>query len=154
MASILAKREVEKVQPSSEPGIFVKRSEITSRPPTAAFEGSRFWMVERSTDFSVGLGEISGSMPLHFHTDGEHRVTVVEGQMRLQLGHEERILNPGDYAVVPVGVPHKIGKGGTESTWFVTFDTPPMDLTNFHWLEAPPNRLEGCPLCPDPFLKT
>ena len=138
------------VEASIEEGAILSREEILSKPPTAAFEGSSYWLIEKTAQSSSGFGMISGCLPLHFHTDGEHRLTFLSGKLLLRVGSAERTVGPGDYARIPPGVPHKLTCLGGEPVWFATFDSPPMDPTNFHWLEEAPKRVEGCPFCPTP----
>lgn len=130
--------------------MLLSRNEITRNPPTAAFEGSRYWLIERNDEASSGLGEISGCLPLHFHTDGEHRLGILSGRLEIRVGPDARVVGPGDYVRIPKGVPHKLVCVSEESAWFVTFDFPPMDPSNFYWLEPAPKRVPGCPFCPTP----
>lgn len=44
--------------------------------------------------------------PLHIHENEDEFFFVIEGQMRITLNGEDRVLGPGQAALVPRGVPH------------------------------------------------
>jgi quercetin dioxygenase-like cupin family protein len=49
--------------------------------------------------------------PLHLHTRYEERFYVVSGSFTVWAGPEKVILNPGDYYVIPMNVPHALAAG-------------------------------------------
>ncbi len=144
-------RQGECVNAGYEPGYFRLRQQVTANPPLAAFDGARYWLLESHGDSSSGLGEITKVLPLHFHTDGEHRVSIIEGVARVQVGHATYDMRAGDYVRIPKGTIHKFSCVSQEPVWFVTFDSPPMDPDNFFWVEpAPgssPTNQHVCPMC-------
>src|SRR5947209_4532099 len=64
-------------------GVMVKRSELLRRPPAADLGVARFWVVEKKKGVQCLFAEVSGTLPLHFHPDGTHRMYVIEGRLRM-----------------------------------------------------------------------
>jgi quercetin dioxygenase-like cupin family protein len=52
------------------------------------------------------IGEPGAGIPRHTHPSQEVQFDVVEGSLRVILGHEERVLGPGEGIVIPAGVEH------------------------------------------------
>jgi mannose-6-phosphate isomerase-like protein (cupin superfamily) len=44
--------------------------------------------------------------PLHVHHDSDEGFYVLEGEVTVWAGDEQRVLNPGEFALGPKGVPH------------------------------------------------
>jgi len=62
---------------------------------------------ERMTLISYTIA--AGSPEVHEHQHPEEEAwTVVEGELALVIGGEERILRPGDAAIVGANVPHRV----------------------------------------------
>lgn len=62
-------------------------ADVMSQPPLVAIENSlRAWAVEKSEDFGVVLIEVLGQIPLHMHPDGNRRMFVVEGRVKMLGG--------------------------------------------------------------------
>ena len=121
-------------------GLMVKRSEITRTAPVADLGVARYWAVERGEDVSSLLVEVSGTIPMHLHPDGVHRMYVLEGQLRCTIGKETMVMEPGDYMMIPRSVRHRLERAGEGKTYFVTVDTPPIDPKNNIWLEPAPKK--------------
>jgi quercetin dioxygenase-like cupin family protein len=50
----------------------------------------------------------------HVHPNQEERFEVVSGRLRIRIDGEERLLSPGDVAVIPPGRPHVWWNAGDE----------------------------------------
>lgn len=64
-----------------------------------------------TTDGKYFMAEVSAPVgdepPLHSHAGEEEAFYVLEGQLKVWVGKEEPVvLNKGDYAIMPSGVPH------------------------------------------------
>lgn len=74
--------------------------------------GDRFRILESSRDTDDGSSRADyfaapgAKVPAHVHPDQEERFTVVSGTLGVRVGGRELILNPGQSAVGPPGVPH------------------------------------------------
>src|SRR5688500_4233064 len=55
----------------------------------------------------IGVGEPAPG--LHVHEREEESLYVIEGVLTLELGDERTELHPGDFAVLPRGIPHRFG---------------------------------------------
>ncbi len=122
-------------------GLMVKRSEIIGTDPVADLGVARYWAVEKGEDVWSLLVEVSGTIPLHFHPDGVHRMYILEGRLRCTLGEETMEMGPGDYMLIPRGVRHRFEKVGGGKAYFVTVDTPPINPANNVWLEPAPRKV-------------
>src|SRR5215510_6375900 len=65
------------------------------------------------TGFGVCDLEPGGSVPTHVHSF-EESVYVVDGTGRLDTSEGSFRLGPGDYALIPVGVPHRWRNDGAD----------------------------------------
>ena len=124
-------------------GLMVRKSEITVTAPVADLGVARYWAVEKGKDVWSLLVEVSGTVPLHFHPDGVHRMYILEGKLRCTVGKETMEMGPGDYMLIPRGVRHKFEKVGEGKAYFVTVDTPPINPANNVWLEPAPKKSTG-----------
>jgi quercetin dioxygenase-like cupin family protein len=90
--------------------------------PLAGAEGYQGWsVVDASTDAvhtGFGLGRLArdGRLPAHVHSY-EESLYVLDGEVVVQTPGEAVLLGPGDYALVPVGVPHSLRGDGAEARW-------------------------------------
>ena len=64
-------------------------------------------------------------IPVHSHPH-EQMGTVLEGEITLKIGKEERILKAGDGYIAPSGVPHG-AKTGTKGAKVLDFFSPPRE---------------------------
>jgi len=121
-------------------GLMISRSEITKTDPVADLGVARYWAVEKSKDVWSLLVEVNGTIPLHFHPDGVHRMYILEGELRCTVGKETMVMGAGDYMLIPRAVRHKFEKVGEGKAYFVTVDTPPINPANNVWLEPAPKK--------------
>lgn len=94
--------------------LFVKDSEIPRQPIRSA-EGAAFDKADVMLKLLM-VGDRSHMMkiyftkgsivPVHTHTDHSTVVVLLEGQLKLNIGDETFIANPGDVWQHPRGVPH------------------------------------------------
>jgi quercetin dioxygenase-like cupin family protein len=111
--------------------IRIKRSEVMRNPPSADLGAAKAWIVEKGEGVQSMLVQIDGTIPMHLHPDGVHRMYVIEGKITVTMNEESKDMEPGDYVMIPKGVPHKIsGKG-----LYGTVDMPPVDAKKIEWLE-------------------
>ena len=114
--------------------------DVMSQPPLVAVENSlRAWAVERSEDFGVVLIEVLGQIPLHMHPDGNRRMFVVEGRVKMLGGTHEMDMRPGDYMYLPRNHHHKVWLApDTGRALILLVDNPPTSTGNVTWLDATP----------------
>ncbi len=73
----------------------------------------------------------------HNASHTEHVISFVDqGQMRIEQGQEINIA-PGMLVLVPAGVPHSQFSGNNVGSWWVSFCTSCLDLSESHSLMAP-----------------
>jgi mannose-6-phosphate isomerase-like protein (cupin superfamily) len=83
---------------------------------TAAESDGRFDLVEGHKD--------PGTMsPLHLHRRYEERFWVASGELAVWVGEDHLVLGSGDYACVPVGVPHAF-RAGVDGCHVLTISSP------------------------------
>lgn len=140
LVSVLADQPPKHAKEVEEPGLMVQRSEVMKKEPVADLGVARYWAVEKGKDVWSLLVEVNGTIPLHFHPDGIHRMYILEGQLRCTVGKETMEMGPGDYMLIPKGVRHKFEKAGEGKAYFVTVDTPPINPANNVWLEPAPKK--------------
>ncbi len=121
-------------------GLMVKRSAIMKTRPVADLGVARYWIMEKKPDVMCLLAEVSGTVPMHFHPDGVHRMYMLEGKMRCTIGTATMLMEPGDYMMIPRGVRHKLERVGEGKAYFVTVDSPPIDPKNNVWIEPAPGK--------------
>ena len=71
-----------------------------------------------------------GGPPLHSHDDVAELFHVLEGEIAVTLGSEERILGPGQSCAVPIGVAHRYSVRGQGARFLATF-TPGGRIEHF-----------------------
>jgi mannose-6-phosphate isomerase-like protein (cupin superfamily) len=115
-------------------------ADLMAQPPLVEVENSfRGWAVERSEDFGVVLIEVLGTIPLHMHPDGNRRMFLVEGRMKMLGGDHEMEMKPGDFMYLPRNHHHKVWLApNTERALFMLVDNPPTSTSNVIWLESAP----------------
>ncbi|MBI4422505.1 MAG: cupin domain-containing protein [Elusimicrobia bacterium] len=67
------------------------------------------------------------SIPSHSH-DAEETLVVLRGKIRVKAGAEDRVLSPGDYVVLPKGVPHELQVKGLRSAELLAVTDGPFSL--------------------------
>jgi mannose-6-phosphate isomerase-like protein (cupin superfamily) len=115
-------------------------ADVMSQLPLAAVENSlRAWAVERSADFGVVLIEVLGTIPLHLHPDGNRRMFLLEGRVRMRGGDHEMDMLPGDYMYLGRSHHHKVWLApGTKRALLMLVDNPPTSAKNIVWLDPAP----------------
>lgn len=86
---------------------FYSSAERSSKQIVPGVSIQTFW--GDRIHLSVVTIEPGGAVPRHSHHH-EQAGTVLEGEMTLGIGGEERIVRPGDYYVIPSGVEHWVVK--------------------------------------------
>jgi mannose-6-phosphate isomerase-like protein (cupin superfamily) len=111
-----------------------------SQPPLVEIENSlRAWALEKSEDFGVVLIEVVGTIPLHMHPDGNRRMFLVEGRMKMLGGDQEMEMKPGDFMYLPRNHHHKVWLAPkTKRALFILVDNPPTSTSNVIWLDPAP----------------
>src|SRR4030095_10790833 len=59
-----------------------------------------------------------GALPPHFPPSGEQCLLVLEGKMKMGLGDEERIVEPGDLVHIPRNIRHGVCAIGGPAAFF------------------------------------
>ncbi|MCW3492618.1 quercetin 2,3-dioxygenase [Microbacterium sp. SSM24] len=75
--------------------------------------------------------------PLHMHTREEEAFLLLEGQVTLWVGDEVKVLNPGDFGLMPRMVPHCYGvTSDVDARWLIL--TSPAGFEGFvHAVSVP-----------------
>ncbi len=98
------------------------QAEPAEHPPahlthTAAGEGPAYWFFDSlavlrtpAADSSPAIIEMTvspdGGAPLHVHPDLDDSFYLLDGQLAMRCGEHTFVARPGDYVVLPKGVPH------------------------------------------------
>jgi quercetin dioxygenase-like cupin family protein len=83
--------------------------------------------------FTIAPG---GRIPCHRHDTIEHEQVMLEGEMVLGLGQNERTVRAGDSIFIPEGVAHWYENRGTAPVRFLCI-VPNTDDYRTEWLEPP-----------------
>jgi quercetin dioxygenase-like cupin family protein len=76
--------------------------------------------------------EPGGGLPAHFHPRQEERWSVLEGQVRFQLGDEKKVIGPDDgVMVVMPGVKHGLWSVSSSEARLHTLVVPALGLRAF-----------------------
>ena len=138
LAGVAAAQTLSSGQPVAE-GTMVRREELMGRQPNVETTAARTWVVEKTPEVGALLIEVVGTLPLHYHPDGAHRLYLIEGELKVRVGTRELTMRPGDYLSIPRNVRHKIQLAtGQTRALLGTVDTPPVDPQKTVWLEAAP----------------
>lgn len=95
--------------------------------------GTRYTFESRDDSLIVNTRlEPGGGLGTHLHPRQEERWSVVEGQVRFQLGREKRVIGPDDgEIVVAPGVAHGLWSVSDREARLRTVVTPPLRLQEF-----------------------
>ena len=112
-------------------------ADVMSKPPFVEAKNIfRGWVVEKSADFGVVLIEVLGTIPMHMHPDGNRRMFLIEGEMKMLGGDHEMSMKPGDYMYLPRNHRHKVWLGPkSKRALFLLVDNPPTSTSNVVWIE-------------------
>lgn len=97
--------------------------------PLAGAPGYDSWSVvdaagpARHTGFGLGRFAPGGSLPAHVHSY-EESLYVLEGEVVVQTPGEAVLMSPGDYGLIPIGVPHSLRNGGPGEARFARMAAP------------------------------
>ena len=128
--------------PAKKSGLLILQSETFQRKPDAEVGAMQAWDIEKG-DVGAKYVRLQGTLPLHTHPDGDHRIYMLFGRMKLWLGDEEKELAAGDYAMIPKDIPHRAMSLGDAPAIFATVDIPSIDPKKIVWLEkSPPPGVE------------
>ena len=115
-------------------------ADVMLQPPLVAIDKVlRAWALEKSEDFGVVLVEILGTVPLHMHPDGNRRMFVAEGRVKMLGGTHEMDMLPGDYMYLPRDHHHKVWLApGSPRALLILVDNPPTSASNVIWVDPAP----------------
>jgi mannose-6-phosphate isomerase-like protein (cupin superfamily) len=118
-------------------------ADVMSKPPFVESKNAlRGWVVEKSADFGVVLIEVLGTIPLHMHPDGNRRMFLIEGEMKMRGGDHEMSMKPGDYMYLPRRHHHKVWLApNSKRALFLLVDNPPTSTKNTVWIEPAPELI-------------
>jgi mannose-6-phosphate isomerase-like protein (cupin superfamily) len=119
-------------------------AEVMSKPAFVEAKNSfRGWVVEKSADFGVVLIEVLGTIPLHMHPDGNRRMFLIEGEMKMLGGDHEMSMKPGDYMYLPRNHRHKVWLApNSKHALFLLVDNPPTSTSNVIWIDPVPELIK------------
>jgi mannose-6-phosphate isomerase-like protein (cupin superfamily) len=120
-------------------------ADVMSKPPFVEAKNSfRAWVVEKSADFGVVLIEVLGTIPLHMHPDGNRRMFLIEGEMKMLGGEHEMSMKPGDYMYLPRRHHHKVWLAPkSKRALFLLVDNPPTSVSNVVWIDPAPDLIKN-----------
>jgi quercetin dioxygenase-like cupin family protein len=75
------------------------------------------------TGFGLGRFSTGGALPSHVHSY-EESLYVLEGQLVVQTPGEAVLLGPGDYGLIPLGVPHALRHHAGPDAVFARMSAP------------------------------
>jgi quercetin dioxygenase-like cupin family protein len=76
--------------------------------------------------------EPGGALPAHLHPRQEERWSVVDGEVRFQLGNEKRVISPSDgEIVVRPNTKHAVSSVGDRDVHLRCHVVPALDLQDF-----------------------
>jgi quercetin dioxygenase-like cupin family protein len=93
---------------------------------TLWFLGTTVRVLASTEDGADGLSLLESvapegdSPPLHVHRTEDELFHVLEGELRLRVGEDDRRLRAGDVAVAPRGMPHTYRVESPRARWLVT----------------------------------
>jgi quercetin dioxygenase-like cupin family protein len=97
--------------------------------PLAEASGFATWSVVDGTTpavhtgFALGRLEPRGALPAHVHSY-EESLFVLDGEVVVQTPGEAARLRPGDYGLIPVGVPHSLRNEGSGTVEWARMSAP------------------------------
>lgn len=115
------------------------------------------WKEEgRSTAGRLAVAELvlepGFSPPAHLHRRHDEGFYVLEGQVVLCHGERELLAGPGDWLMVPVGVPHTFSNPGQQPARVLCTFSPDLYVEYFDRLQAA-SRAHGGPPPADVFAE-
>lgn len=114
-------------------GHIVRRRDTISYAPPAAFSGRSHGygtdaiVDERAGGVQMGFRmarlDPGGTVDTHLHSF-EESIYVVDGWVLLDTPEGTTGLGPGDYALLPVGMPHALRNQATDPAWWAEMQAP------------------------------
>jgi mannose-6-phosphate isomerase-like protein (cupin superfamily) len=74
----------------------------------------------------------SGNVPKHFHADANEIQIIVEGSGSFWLGENELQVKPGDFIIIPKGVPHAGSQAAVGRFRSIAIKLPPQQSGDVH----------------------
>ena len=96
---------------------FYRLSEMEWKPGTVA-PSKRRTVVGELMKVGVSRYEAGQSPPAHFHPNEDQFQYLLEGNMKVVLGDEERVCQPGDVIHIPRNVRHGVMAVGGPAAFF------------------------------------
>lgn len=76
--------------------------------------------------------EPGGGLPAHLHPRQEERWSVIEGEIRFQLGDTKRVIGPKDgEMIVPAGTVHSLASVGDREVHLRCYVVPALGIQSF-----------------------
>ncbi len=107
---------------------IIHRSAVIRNRDSTNASVMRLWPLYSSPEARMNYVEVSGRTGMHFHPDADHKLYVLEGNVRVTAGTNTVTATVGDLIIIPRGVRHCYDvptKG--EHALLLTFDAPPYD---------------------------
>jgi mannose-6-phosphate isomerase-like protein (cupin superfamily) len=86
--------------------------------------------------------QTEGGPPLHIHKVQADGFAILEGELAVSLGTEERGLGAGTAWVAPPEVPHTYRHDGTDQVRFINFHTPGMGFAEYLFGQRTPEEID------------
>ena len=89
-------------------GVMAQRVDLYARHAPADWQNIAVEKIaddSLSTSFLIWVRE---GVKRHFHTSHTEHVTVIEGTGEMMLGDSLFVVKPGDFLLIPKGVPHAV----------------------------------------------
>jgi mannose-6-phosphate isomerase-like protein (cupin superfamily) len=98
----------------------------TGRPTRVDLPDTEFKALSTDTGGACTIGEheLTDDFPLHVHEREDEGVYVLEGRVAVAVGEDTFVLERGDFAFMPRGVPHSIARASDTPVRFLFISTP------------------------------
>jgi len=123
---------------------------VVNRDDVAVLDGGTGELVRelaglaRANAQRLSLAEVvlepGGQSREHHHRRTEEVYYLLQGQARLTLGRETRLVGPGDTIVIPTGTRHKIVNAGDTQVVMIVACAPAWRVEDNVFLEEPTRR--------------
>ena len=79
---------------------------------------------------------------MHLHDGASEIFYFVAGRCRLEIGNAEAVFGPGDFVLVPPGVPHNLWNGGEDELLVFWIVAPNVVNNKWRTTEFPPGAMD------------